>query len=152
MFNQTKAASVASVSRLLLLLALAGIGNALNVSLFFGVDLIFGSIFVLLILRWHGLKWGVTASILAGGVTVFLWNHPYGMAALVLETVFIGAFYRRRIGDSIILAALYWLLVGAPLIWLGYRLALHMNTTATLTVILDDAPTRTCNPSAPTPI
>lgn len=138
MFNQTKAASVASVSRLLLLLALAGIGNALNVSLFFGVDLIFGSIFVLLILRWYGLKWGVTASILAGGVTVFLWNHPYGMAALVLETVFIGAFYRRRIGDSIILSVLYWLLVGAPLIWLGYRVALHMNTTATLTVILKD--------------
>ncbi|WP_051587815.1 EAL domain-containing protein [Paenibacillus darwinianus] len=137
--GKNPSASFTSVGYLILLIALACIGNAVKVSLFFGVDLLFGSVFVLLILRLYGFKWGLIASILASSVTIFLWNHPYGMIAFILETVFIGAFYRGKIGNSILLTALYWMILGTPLIWFGYHVRMDMNTTATILVILKDA-------------
>lgn len=113
------------------------LGNMLSLSLLLGVNFIFGSIFTFLILRIYGLKWALVASVIVNGYTLFLWNHPYAMLVFVLETLFVGVFYRGK--RIVLFDSLYWMILGMPLIWVFYRYALDMNFTASLLVVLKDA-------------
>lgn len=124
---------------LVLLLVLAGLGNLMNLSLFFGLDFLFGSIFIWLILKLYGIKWGLIGSILASSMTLILWHHPYAMLILILETAVIGLFYRQKISNLVLMVALFWLLLGMPMVWITYHYGLNMDATATLTVMLKDA-------------
>jgi diguanylate cyclase (GGDEF)-like protein len=124
---------------LLFLVALAFLGNLLNLSLFFGVDFIFGSIFVLLIIKRYGFKWGLVGSIIASSYTLLLWNHPYALMVFIFETIFIGVLHRKKESNLVLLVALFWVFLGMPMIWFSYHYGLHMNATATLTIMLKDA-------------
>lgn len=128
-----------SVLAPLLLLALAYIGNLVNLSLFYGVDFLFGSIFVLILLKWYGLKWALVGSIIASSYTFLLWNHPYAMIIFICETIFIGVLYRQKTSNLVLLVSLFWVFLGIPMVWLSYHYVLNMNATATLTVMLKDA-------------
>ncbi len=138
MFTRTSS-PVVSFFYLVLLLVLACLGNIMNLSLFYGVDFIFGSIFVWLIMKLYGFKWGLIGSILASSATLILWNHPYAMLVFIAETIFVGLFYRQKISNFVFLVALFWILLGMPMIWLSYHYGLQMDATATLTVMLKDA-------------
>ncbi|MED4599401.1 EAL domain-containing protein [Paenibacillus validus] len=138
MFTRTSS-PVVSFFYLVLLLVLACLGNIMNLSLFYGVDFIFGSIFVWLIMKLYGFKWGLIGSVLASSATLILWNHPYAMLVFIAETIFVGLFYRQKISNFVFLVALFWILLGMPMIWLSYHYGLQMDATATLTVMLKDA-------------
>jgi PAS domain S-box-containing protein len=102
----------------LVILIIAGyIGNSLSFSLFFGVDLIFGSIAVLLAIALYGITWGTIAAIIAGSYTLVLWNHPYAAIVLVGEALFLGLLLNRRSKNLVLLDAIYWLAIGMPLVW-----------------------------------
>ena len=52
------------------------VGNYFNLPLFFGVDVLFGSIAVLLALVWLGTWSGLLVALVGGAYAWFLWDHP----------------------------------------------------------------------------
>ncbi|MDR9403210.1 MAG: hypothetical protein RI580_07205 [Halothece sp. Uz-M2-17] len=52
-------------------------GNYFNLPLFFRVDLLFGTIFALTVVKLYGIGWGTLVGLLAGSYTLHLWSHPY---------------------------------------------------------------------------
>lgn len=120
-----------------LLLGIAGfIGNWFNLQLFFNVDFLFGSFFVMLAVARGGLLVPVTAGLVAGSCTYLLWNHPWAVVIFTAEALFVAFFSRRHPGKLVILDTLYWLCLGMPLVWLFYHLVMGFGTEATLLIVL----------------
>lgn len=119
----------------LLVLCLAG--NYFALRLITGFDYLFGSITVMLVLGLFGTAWGFLAALLASFWTIALFGHPYAMIWLCGEALFVGLLIRRGAVKSIVLYdALYWPLLGVPLVWLLHRHVLHTPPVDTLAVLL----------------
>ncbi|MGD6802947.1 hypothetical protein [Rossellomorea aquimaris] len=58
----------------ILLFTLSFIGMILNIELFRGIDLVFGSIFIFLTMRYFGTAAGLLSAFICGGYTLFLWE------------------------------------------------------------------------------
>jgi len=127
------------------LAAAAIAGNYFSLPLFFGVDILFGSIAVLLTLAWLGTGPALAVALAGGAYTWLLWDHPYALIILVAEAAAIGRHRERarRHGRTppplAVSATLYWLLIGIPLVVLCYRFGLGMNWTATLLITFKQA-------------
>ncbi|MEM8642285.1 MAG: response regulator [Cyanobacteria bacterium P01_G01_bin.54] len=110
------------------LMAASLLGNVCNLSVLFGIDFLFGSVFVLIVLRLYGLFWGTLAGLVAGSYTYWLWGHPYAMVIFTLEAAFIGwglrSGWQQR--NIIVLAEVYWLAIGIPLVGLFYGVVLAL--------------------------
>jgi hypothetical protein len=114
------------------ILLLAGYaGNYFSLPLFFGVDFLFGSISVLLVVRFFGIRWGTIAAAIASVHTFFLWNHPYAAIVLIGEALFIGLLWRNQRQSLVLLDVIYWLVLGIPLVWLFYSRLLHVDSAQT---------------------
>lgn len=105
-------------SRLLwgLLLGLLGFaGNWFKFELFFNVDFLFGSLFVMLALVRFGAVAGIIAGVIASSCTFLLWNHPWAIIIMTAEAVFVA--WRLRAGKRDCLTAdiIFWLGIGLPL-------------------------------------
>jgi PAS domain S-box-containing protein len=119
------------------ILLLAGYaGNYFSLPLFFGVDFLFGSIAVLLVVRFFGVGWGTLAAAIASLHTIFLWNHPYAAIVLVIEALFVGLMWRNQRQSLVVLDVCYWLVLGMPLVWLFYSHLLHLDSTQTWLIVL----------------
>jgi PAS domain S-box-containing protein len=112
---------------LAILLILGCVGNYAVLPLFFGADFIFGSIAVLIVLQFFGLRWGLLAALLANSFTYFLWGHPYAFIIFSLEALFVGYWLRRGRKNLVLLDGLFWLLAGMPLAYCLYALVLHLG-------------------------
>ena len=124
---------------LTLLLCVCGVlGNYLNVTLFFSISFIFGSTFAFLCLRILGFWPGLVVTLAASLVTYDLWSHPYAVIIFTAEYLFITAF-RGRIKDIIILDMLYWLIIGAGLVWFFYHVQLNMDENSAKVIMLKQA-------------
>jgi signal transduction histidine kinase/CheY-like chemotaxis protein len=128
-----------SNSYLLLLAALIALGYAGNYFKFpfgFGVDFLFGSIFILVIVNLYGMWWGLAASVIASSYTIILWQHPYALIIFACETLFVA--WRLKQGNRQLLTSdmIFWLLIGMPLVCLfyGYILKVGLITTAIILV------------------
>lgn len=108
----------------LALLALAG--NYLHLPLFFGVDLIFGSIAVMMAIALVGTIPAVLVAFVGGLYTLALWGHPYALVIFVAEAACVGLLYQRGWRNLVLLDLLYWLCVGIPLVLIFYRGFLDM--------------------------
>ncbi len=118
-------------------LILAGYaGNYSNLSLFFGVDFLFGSIAVLIVVCLYGIGWGTIAAVIAGSHTFFLWGHPYAAVILTLEAFLVGWGLRRRHQNLLLLDGFYWVLIGMPLVWLFYGVVMGVQVQSVLLVML----------------
>lgn len=123
-----------------LLLGLAGLlVNLLPYEIFFDVDLIFGSVFVMLAILQAGEGPGVVAALIAGSATWILWNHPWAMVILAGEALFVGWLVRRRSWDLLLADLLFWGALGIPLIWVFYHLVLRTPVQTTALVFLKQA-------------
>lgn len=111
-------------------------GNYFNLPLFHHVDLLFGSIAVLLVVRLYGTAWGTLAAVVAGGYTYFSWNHPYAAVILACEALFVGVFLRRKEGNIILIDTAYWLCIGMPLAGVFYYGILGVGGQGTVMVML----------------
>ncbi|EAZ90892.1 ATP-binding protein [Crocosphaera chwakensis] len=118
-----------------LLLLIGVLGNYYKLSLFFGVDFLFGSIAVLIVVYCYGIFWGTLAGMLAGSITFYLWGHPYAMIIATLEAAFI-ALWSRRQRNFVLLDGIYWVLLGMPLVGLFYGLILPVSASGTLLIAL----------------
>jgi len=121
-----------------LVLVIVGLlGNVFYFDVLLGIQILFGSIFTLVILRTFSFVAALVASAVVGGVTLLLWDHPYALIILLLETVFVGLLLRRfRDSELVIADMLYWLLIGMPLVWVAYRHGIGMPQQAALVVML----------------
>ncbi|MBD2294866.1 response regulator [Anabaena sphaerica FACHB-251] len=125
---------------LLVLLILAGyLGNYFKVTLFFGVDFLFGSIAVLLVVAIYGCFWGTIAAIISSSYTYILWTHPYAMVIFTCEALFVGLLLRRKSQNLLLLDGIYWVVLGMPLVAIFYGGVLKVSVIATLLIIVKQA-------------
>ncbi|HEY9665416.1 MAG TPA: ATP-binding protein [Coleofasciculaceae cyanobacterium] len=111
-------------------------GNYFNLPLFFGVDFLFGSIAVLLVVRLYGTAWGTIAAAIASVHTALLWGHPYAAIILTLEGLVIGLWQRRQRFNLLLLDGFYWIFIGMPLVWVFYGEAMGLQAQPVLLVML----------------
>lgn len=122
---------------LILLIILGYLGNYFKLPLFFGVDFLFGSIAVLIIVELYGTIWGTIAALIVSSHTYFLWHHPYAIIIFTLEAMFVGIMLKRRhLKNTVLLDGIYWIFLGMPLIALFYGLMLNVGTTQTVLIML----------------
>ena len=125
-----------------LLATLAVAGNGFNLTLFFGVEILFGSVATLLALVWLGTWPAVLVAAAGGAYTFVLWGHPYALIVLVAEAMAVGWHrdWARRRGilppPIAVSVALYWTLVGIPLVVLFYHWGLGLAWPQVLLVAL----------------
>ncbi|HVS02557.1 MAG TPA: ATP-binding protein [Thermoanaerobaculia bacterium] len=119
------------------LLTLLGVaGNVLAAPLFFGVDFLFGSIPVLIVVRLYGGAWGTLAAALAASYTMVLWGHPWGMVIFGLEALVVAALLRRPVRNLLLADGVYWLVLGIPLVALFYGGVMDTEAGSTLLIML----------------
>lgn len=126
-------------SSTLLLIVLTAVGYAGNYFSYpfgFGVDFLFGSIAVLVIVSLYGIWWGTLASAIASSYTIILWQHPYALIIFVCEALFVG--WRMRRGHRQLLTSdmIFWVFIGIPLVLLFYGYILKVGTITTLIIVL----------------
>jgi len=112
-------------------------GNFFALPLFTGFSYLFGSIATILAVRLFGIRWGLLVALISSSWTIELFGHPYAMVWLCLEPLFVGYLLRRGSSRNIILYdALYWPLLGAPLIWFIFLYVMHVPLLGTVAAIL----------------
>lgn len=119
------------------LLGLLGFaGNWFKFELFFNVDFLFGSLFVMLAIIRFGTVAGVVAGVIAASCTFFLWNHPWAIIIMTAEALFVAWRLRSSERECLTEDILFWLTLGAPLVWLFYFNMLHVGSQSTLLIML----------------
>ncbi len=109
------------------LLIVAGLaGNYFHFPIFLDIDILFGSIFAMLALQLFGLGFGITAAAIISGYTYTLWNHPYAIIIMTLEVAIVGWLMSRRKLGMVLADTLYWLIIGMPLVFLFYQVAMKV--------------------------
>ena len=110
----------------MVLTALGVLANAAAFPLLFGVDLLAGGVFALLAVHLFGLRWGLPCAAIISAYTVVLWGHPYAFVIFTLEAALVAGFARKRSLGLGSCDVLFWLLFGAPLVYLCYAEFLQM--------------------------
>ncbi|MGB3199523.1 MAG: ATP-binding protein [Nodosilinea sp.] len=116
------------------------LGNYFRWAFFFHIDFLFGTIAVWLVLSLYGVRWGAIAATIAASYTYFLWNHPYAIATFLAEFLVVaGLSLRRRQHNLVLLCALYWVVLGMPMVWLFYHQILGLDPNQTQIIMLKQA-------------
>ncbi|MBF0587589.1 MAG: hypothetical protein HQL53_00525 [Magnetococcales bacterium] len=118
---------------------LAVIGNWLAITLFFGVSFIFGSISALIAAQRLGPLAGGVVGAIGGAYTFVLWGHPYAAIIFTLEGLVVGWLLRHRLPHLALADALFWLVMGIPLVWLFYEGVMGMPGSASDLIQLKQA-------------
>ena len=120
-----------------LLLGTAGFAaNYFNLSLFFNVDFLFGSVFSMFALLRYGPASGLLAALIAASCTWLQWHHPWAIVIFSAEALVAGVLlYRHRI-ELITAVVLFWFSVGLLLVWLFYHQVMGFSGGATLLISL----------------
>lgn len=121
---------------LLALISLGLIGNYFKYPIFLNIDFLFGSVFAMLALQLFGLGSGVAVGAIAAVVTYFLWNHPYAIVIMTIEVVAVGLLMGRKNIGMVLADAIYWLVIGMPLVYVFYHGVMDASvgsTTITMT-------------------
>jgi signal transduction histidine kinase/DNA-binding NarL/FixJ family response regulator len=107
-------------SRKLIITVLAGLlgllVNQFDLTIYSTITMIFGSVFYLLIAIVYGPVYGLLSALIAVSETLRLWGHPYALLYFGLEAVAVGWLTRRWRMLPALASALYWGLVGTPLL------------------------------------
>ncbi|MCK6544614.1 ATP-binding protein [Myxococcota bacterium] len=118
------------------LLAAALAGSHLHAPLFLGVDLLFGSIFALIAAYVYGPLGGVFVAAVPGVYAYFLWHHGYALLIFTAEAALVGVLARSRSARLPFADAVYWLVLGLPLVWVTYHHLLGVDAASTALVYL----------------
>lgn len=118
-------------------LLLALVGAAVNrlfiLELAFGISFLAGSPFGVLAAILAPWPFGILGPFIALLPTLFLWAHPWALASVLLEGLMIATLMRKSHLDKVILyEALYWPLIGSPLVLGQYIVFLGMRVDGAL--------------------
>ena len=125
---------------LALLSGLAVLLNALPIPLFYGIHVLLGSVPAIYALLLWPRWWGVGIGLLASLQTWGPWGHPWAVVIFTLELLWLWLRRPQASGDPrnngqvMLLAIGYWLLVGAPLVFLFYGLVMRIDPANVLMV------------------
>jgi len=109
--------------------------NLLPFPLFFNIDILFGSIFALLILRLYGTVWGAIAASCISLPTSVLWHHPFAILIMTIE-VWVTGWLCNRYRLSLLFAnTLYWLVCGMGLAYGALNYVMVMTNSSTIIMI-----------------
>ena len=129
-----------------ILLGLLGFAaNWFRIDLFFNIQLLFGSIFAMFSILCFGANAGIVAGFTASLCTWVLWKHPWAVAIMTLEAVFVSLLYRKKISNLPVCDLLYWLAAGFPLVFLFYSNILGLQADETTLVFLKQSINGICN-------
>lgn len=121
----------------ILLLSLLGFAvNRFKLELFFDVDFIFGSIFVILAAARFGTIPGIATAIVAGSSTWLLWHHPWALVIGVAEAATVGLLMRRRTMSLLAADSFFWFCCGAPLVWFFYHHLMAVPGQSSVLIII----------------
>ena len=111
----------------LLCLAGAASNRWLPIDLVFGISILPGGFFGVLASLVLPFPLGILGPVLASLPSLSLWGHPWALPSAFLEGVLISVLVHKDRPDRIVfLDALYWLFIGAPLVFIFYFFVLHM--------------------------
>ena len=125
-----------SVQLLAFLIAAGFLGNYLSVPFGFGVDFLFGSIAVLIVVSLYGIWWGTIASVIASSYTIALWQHPFALIIFTCETLFVAWRLRQGARNLLLSDMIFWLLIGMPLVWFFYGKIFQVGTITAAIVLV----------------
>jgi signal transduction histidine kinase len=108
--------------------------NVFSVSLSPGLDVVFGGVAYLLAAVALGPGPGALAAVIASSRTIWLWDHPWAWLIFSVEGLVVGYVVMRWRLRPLTATAVYWLLIGVPLIFLTYQGIMGVTGT-TLTMI-----------------
>ena len=114
-------------------------GNWFRFPLFFNVDILFGSIFVMLALQFCGLLPALLAAVIASSATCLIWNHPYALIIFSCELLVTGLLYKRWRGNLMLANTAYWLLLGMPLAAFFYGMVMQVGGDGATAIMLKQA-------------
>lgn len=122
-------------------LALGGGGYLLNLvplELGFGLSFVLGGVFALALARFC--FWpAILCAVLSGAATYQLWGHGYAAIVFVLNVAFVAWSARNRRMPFLFPDALFWTLMGIPLVWAAYRYGLGIQSDAASAVAVKQA-------------
>jgi two-component system cell cycle sensor histidine kinase/response regulator CckA len=128
-----------SIPLLITFIAAGLAGNYFKYPIFLNIDFLFGSIFAMLALQFFGLGRGIVAAVAIAGYTYVLWNHPYAIIIMTAEVAVVGWLMTRRKIGMVLADALYWLVIGMPLVYLFYHVIMHVPPSNTYIVMIKQA-------------
>ena len=108
----------------LIVAALAG--NYFKFPIFFNAEFLFGSIFSLLALQYLGIGRAIIVALCCSSYLYYSWGHPYAIIIMTGEVAFVGWLSGRRKIGLVLTDALYWLVIGMPLVFLFYHIVMHV--------------------------
>lgn len=121
---------------LLILIIFSFLGNYFRLPLFFGVDFLFGTIFVWIIVYFYGSLWGIISAIICGAYTWILWGHPYALIIHIIEAIFVSYYWDKKNKNLILITIFYWSVIASPLIFLFYYLILKVSLFGVILIML----------------
>ncbi len=110
--------------------------NWLKLPLFFGADLLFGSIAALVALQLFGPLVGMVAGLTAAAATCFIWHHPWAMLIFTAEIVAVYLLVQRRRFGLLPADCLYWCTAAPALIWLLYGGVMDFESSGVWLIVL----------------
>lgn len=110
--------------------------NWFTLELFFNVDLLFGSIPVMLALLRFGLPSAVIAALVASSATCFHWGHPWAIVIFTSEVLLVELLRRRRNLSLLNADICYWFSAGVLWVWLFYGHVMGFALQATIMIAL----------------
>ncbi len=123
--------------KFMMLSILAILGNYLSLELFFSVAFVFGSVATLFAIHHHGIKFGLPIALVASSYTYILWGHPYAVIIFVAEAISVSVIISLQKKINLVLAdIIYWIFLGAPLIWLFYSHTLQMSDLSAQVILI----------------
>jgi len=123
-------------SAYLTLCLMAFLGNKYSIPLFFGVDLIFGSIFVFIVMGVFGFLAAIPVALIASGYTYILWSHPYAIIIFLSEFLFISFIHKHSGKNLVFWDVVFWIIIGIPLIFVFYKLVMDLPDQSVVLIML----------------
>ena len=120
-----------------LLLGTAGfVGNYFKLPLFYNVDILFGSIFVVLAIAWLRIPLALSVALVAASCSYLLWNHPWAIIIFFSEALFLLVANRRWPGNLVQFDVIYWIALGMPFVGFFYAGVMGMDLQPVVMVAL----------------
>ncbi|MBL1209919.1 response regulator [Geminocystis sp. GBBB08] len=121
---------------LFILIIFSYLGNYFKLPLFFGVDFIFGAIFVWIVSYFYGSLWGGITGFISSICTFFLWGHPYAIIVYTLEAILVNYFWQRKSQNLVLINIVYWLFIGIPVVIFLYLFILKVSLLGVILIVL----------------
>ena len=111
--------------------------NILELPLGWGVHFLFGNALIYAFVRVIAPQTLVVAISISSLWTIFLWNHPWAWLVWICEAIFVAVYARRS--SPVRSDVIFWLVLGAPLLFVTSGAFLQMDMLSLVVVVLKHA-------------